>query len=235
MKIHREIEQKSWAWFTARAGKVTGSELGNLITDKGNIRGWNTEMPNSYLHRKLAEKWRGQALQSFQGNRQTDQGIMFEDRARKHFASFLECDIETVGGLESDDGQLWCSPDGIISETIGLEIKCPNVDTHVGWLLDGPQVPEEHVLQVQFALFLTGWQQWQFLSWVPDMPHLAVTVERASEITSIIRSALDDYQIRFENGWHKLCELNGGPPPKHEPMVFADDLRKQELHDDIFH
>ena len=90
MKIHRELQQKSWDWFKLRAGKVTGSELGNLITDKGAIRPWKTAMPNSYLDRKLAEAWRGEPLQSFQGNQQTDQGVMDEERARKFFASLLE-------------------------------------------------------------------------------------------------------------------------------------------------
>lgn len=219
MKIHREIQQKSWDWFTARAGKVTGSELGNLITDKGAIRAWKTAMPNSYLDRKLAEKWFGQPLQSFQGNQQTDQGVLYEERARRFFASLLESDIETVGGIESDDGRLWCSPDGIISETIGLEIKCPNADTHIGWLRAGRKVPEEHALQVQFALFVTGWQQWQFLSWCKDLPHLAVSVAPDDEIFQTITDAVGDFQTQFDYEWEKLCELNGGPPAKRETVA----------------
>ncbi len=224
MKIHRELEQRSWAWFEARAGKITGSELGNLITDKGKIRAWSTGMPNSYLHRKLAEKWRGQPLQSFQGNYQTDQGNMEEHRARKYFSSLLESDIQTIGGIESDDGQLWCSPDGLIGETTGLEIKCPNADTHVGWLLAGQQVPEEHVLQCQFALYVTGWQEWQFLSFCRDMPHLAVTVEPGDFQT--IHEAIEEFQVRFDAGWKQLLEINGGPPPEKGPSV--DDFYQQE-------
>ncbi len=224
MKIHRELQQKSWDWFKARAGKVTGSELGNLITDKGAIRGWGTATPNSYLHLKLAEKWRGEPLQSFQGNQQTDQGVHYEDRARKHFASFLEADIDTVGGIESDDGRLWCSPDGIIGETTGLEIKCPNADTHVGWLLAGEQVPEKHVLQVQFSLLVSGWQQWQFLSWCQDMPQLAVKVEPDADLFETINDALEEFQTRFDDDWKLLCELNGGPPTPRESV--AEQLAK---------
>ena len=212
MKIHRDIQQKSWEWFKLRAGKVTGSELGNLITDKGAIRGWKTGMPNSYLHRKLAEKWRGMPLETFQGNRQTDQGTLWEDRARKYFSSILESDIEQIGGMESDDGLLWCSPDGIIGETTGLEIKCPNADTHVGWLLAGQQVPEEHVLQVQFALWVSHWPKWHFLSWAKDLPHLAVVMEPDHDLCMVIEDALAEFQERFNAAWNTLCELNGGPP-----------------------
>lgn len=217
MKIVRDIQQTSWDWFVRRAGKVTGSELGNLITDKGKIREWKSAMPNSYLHRKLAEKWRGGPLETFMGSRQTDQGQMYEEKARNYFASILEADIETIGGIESDDAKLWCSPDGIIGEHTGLEIKCPNADTHVGWLLDGG-VPEEHVLQVQFALYVTGWPRWQFLSWVKDMPHLAVIVEADETLASTIEEALAEFQARFDEGWAKLCELNGGPPIVKPPV-----------------
>jgi hypothetical protein len=213
MKIHRELQQKTWPWFEARAGKISGSELGNLITDKGKIRDWKTGMPNSYLHRKLAEKWRGAPMETFTGSRQTDQGNILEPQARNYFAALLESDITEIGGMESDDGRLWCSPDGIIGETVGLEIKCPNADTHVGWLLDGPHVPEEHVLQVQFALFVTGWPTWRFLSYVKDMPHLAVNVTPDDELQETIMEAVACFKAKFDADWDRLCELNGGPPP----------------------
>lgn len=228
MKIHRTLAQKSGEWFAARAGKVTGSELGNLITDKGAIRGWKTGIPNSYLHRKLAERWRGMALQSFQGNYQTEQGELNEERARRYFASILEADIEQVGGIESDDGRLWCSPDGVIGESTGLEIKAPNLDTHIGWMLEGQAVPEEHVLQVQFSLFVSGWKMWRFLSYVKDAAHLAVTVEPDPELQETIGDALAEFTDRFEIGWKQWCDLNGGPPERtafvpssQEPVKFT--------------
>lgn len=236
MKIHRDLQQKSWDWFTARAGKVTGSELGNLITDKGKLRDWKTAMPNSYLNRKVAEKWRGQPLESFQGNRQTEQGNIWEDKARSYFSGLLDRDIATVGGIESDDGRLWCSPDGIIGETVGLEIKCPNADTHVGWLREGVIVPEEHVLQCQFGLYVTGWQEWVFGSFVSDMPHLMITVNADSSLHMIIKDALQEFEMRFVTVWAMLCDRNGGPPapkpvftPTPGPVKFSWEMDDSEV------
>lgn len=234
MKIHRTIQQKTWPWFQARAGKITGSELGNLITDKGKLREWKSAMPNSYLHRKIAEKWRGGPLESFMGSRQTDQGNIWEPMARRYFASVLEADIEEVGGIESDDEKLWCSPDGLLRTGPGeehaffqgLEIKCPNADTHVGWLLDGPRVPEEHVLQCQFALFVTGWPAWKFLSYVKDLPHLAVTVTPDPTLDLVIADAINGFQERFDASWLTLCDLNGGPPtPRPMPNISAGPIK----------
>lgn len=235
MKIRTDIFQGTGDWLNARAGKITGSEIKRLITDNGARREWNTDMPNTYLHRKLAEKWRGCALESFMGNRQTDQGIMTETTARAFFASLLDADIVTVGGLESDDGRLWCSPDGIITLSHsdasnpdrpdiyeGLEIKCPNVDTHVGWLL-ASGLPEEHRLQCQFALYVTGWDSWHFLSYCRDMPHLALVVEPDGELHDTISEAVHQFHDRFSEGWEKLCGLNGGPPPERVKMPVTDD------------
>lgn len=210
MIIHKEMVQGSWDWHLARAGKVTASEIKNLISDKGKIR--TGEMPRSYLCRKLCEKWTGQPLESFQGNRQCDQGKIWEETARAYFAALLESDIEQIAGMESDDGRLWVSPDGVIGESVGLEIKVPNGDHQIAWLLDGV-LPEEHRLQVQFGLFVTGWKSWQFLSWSARLPHLAVTVTPDDELQETIAEAIDDFNVRFEIAWKTLCDLNGGPPP----------------------
>lgn len=180
-------------------------------------------MPNTYLHRKLAEKWRGEALQSFGGNQQTDQGAIYEERARNYFASLLEADIETVGGIESDDEKCWCSPDGIIGETTGLEIKCGNADTHIGWLLAGG-VPEEHVLQVQFSLWVSGFANWWFLSWCCDLPYLAVEVQPDVTIIATIEESVAEFNARLDDGFARLVELNGGPPPARKPFIPSSNV-----------
>ena len=218
MKIHSELQQGSWDWITARAGKVCGSELRYLITDKLKIRDWKSEMPNSYLHRKLAEKWRGQALESFSGSRQTDQGVIYEEQARNYFSSFLEADIQTIGGMESADEKCWASPDGIMGEDVGLEIKSPNPENQVGWLLAGT-VPEEHVLQVQFGLWVSGFKHWWFLAYCKDFPHLAISVDPNEEISDLISEVVEDFNARLDAAFSKLVELNGGPPPKRRVFV----------------
>lgn len=200
---------------------MTASGLKNLVTDKGALRKWTTDMPNSYLHRVLAEKWRGQALESFGGNRQTDQGLLTEDRARKHYASLLEADIETIGGIETDDQRCWCSPDGLIAEA-GLEIKCPNADTHIGWLLAGG-LPEEHVLQVQFSLWVSGFKQWAFLSYVRDLPDLVIWAGPDPLTFCLIEEAVESFNARMDDAWEKLVELNGGPPPPPPEIPRCDD------------
>lgn len=219
MKIRRDVIQKQLPWFRARAGKITGSELGNLITDKGKVRDWKTAMPKTYLARKLAEKWRHGLLETFVGSRQTDQGNIYEETARRVLASKMEADIENVGGIESDDERCWCSPDGIIGKATGLEIKCPNLDTHFGRLLEGNQVPEEYVLQCQFGLYISGWQRWVFFEFMKDAPHLTVELTPDLELFDAITEAVEEFSARFDAGWKRLCEMNDGPPPPPPPVM----------------
>jgi len=226
VKIVRNVEQGSWDWMRLRAGKVCGSELKYLITDKLAVRGWKTDMPNSYLYRKLDEKWIGGPREAFAGNRQTDQGTLSEPVARKYFASLLDTDIETVGGIESDDGRCWVSPDGLVNSQTGLEIKCPNGEKFIGWLLNGPHVPPEHILQVQFGLYISGWPSWWFLAYCKSYPHLAVPVEHNPTIAATIKEALYGFNDRFDEAWKILCEKNGGPP---EPPQKKEPTQERPL------
>lgn len=241
MKIHRGLEQRSWEWFKLRSGKVTASEIGELMTDKGAIRSWKSATPNTYLHLKLAEAWRGGPLEVFNGSRQTDQGVFNEPKARETYSFLFDRPVEQIGGIASDDDRCWCSPDGWLrvgvpaeaEGDVGLEIKCPNPNTHIGYLLGGG-VPEEYVLQVQFSMFVSGCACWHFLSYCRDLPELFVPVRRDAEIIEIIQEAVTEFLGHFDAAWNHLCELNGGPPVKRElkaPRGFgAQHIESDEQH-----
>jgi hypothetical protein len=229
MKVIRSIEQRSWDWFQMRAGKVTASGIGKLITDKFALRKWSTEMPNSYLHLKLAEKWRGIPEEQFGGNRQTDQGVFAEPQAFSVYSALQDRPVERIAGIDSETG-LWCSPDGWLRLDVppdaegdaGLELKCPMASTHIGYLLAGV-LPEEYVLQVQFSMFVTGAAKWHFFSFCKDLPDLFVEVQRDPSVIEAIEVATELFREKFEAGWVRLCDLNGGPPP---PRVRVDTTKQ---------
>jgi len=58
------------------------------------------------------------------------------------------------------------SPDFLIGEDGGAEIKCPHDEgKHVLTLLNG--MPEEHMAQIQGNMFVTGRNWWDFVSYDP--------------------------------------------------------------------
>ena len=50
----------------------------------------------------------------------------------------------------------------------GIEIKVPNSTTHLETLLNG--MSEDHLPQVQGAMWITGYDWWDFVSFDPRMP-----------------------------------------------------------------
>lgn len=200
MIIRNEFEQGSSAWLSARAGIVTASEMSSLVTPKFKIR--EGAGVQSYLAQKVAEKWMGGPLMGF-SSFEMEQGEIVEDEARAWLALELGKEIEEVGLCLSDDGRCGCSPDGIIDGNIGLELKCPQPTNHVKWLLAGG-VPEDHIVQVHFGMFVTGFSEWEFLSYRRNFPPLRVTVKRDEEIQKVLREALETFLRNFDEAFSKL-------------------------------
>jgi predicted phage-related endonuclease len=211
MKI-LEGEQGSYQWLQNRAGIPTASEFKNLLTDGMQIRKWSTEMPLKFLALKLAEKWTGHAQAEDLNTFAIEQGRIVEERARPWYALTYGVEVKKVGLCVTDDGRAGCSPDGLIGEDEGIEIKSPYAKTHVAYLLAG-ELPTEYAAQVHGSLYVTGRPRWNFLSFRMGFPKFVIVVERDEEIIGKIGVALAEFNDRFDAGWKKLCEANGGPPP----------------------
>lgn len=216
MKIHTDIDQRSLAWETLRAGKITASNAHRLVTPLGKIK--TGDGPKTLALELLAERWLGGPLPQTWSSFATENGNILEEFARPAFT--LETGLETkqVGFIESDDGVCGCSPDGIIAgcET-GLEIKCPQIVAHCRYLLDNC-VPEDYILQTQFSMYVTGWKQWYFTSFRRGMPPLILLVNRDEKFQDAIHDAVELWSQYMDEAWNRLVALNGGEP-KRQPFV----------------
>lgn len=210
MIVHREFAQNSLQWLTARAGIPTASEFNQLLTPKFEIR--TGEMPKTYLARKLAEYWLGGPLPGF-GTLDMEFGQILEQEAKPWFALEYDLQIESVGFVTTDDGRVGCSPDGLITDSNGIEIKCPEPQTHCKYLLAGT-LPPDYAAQVHGAMYVTGGSHWYFVSYRRRFPALVLLVERDEKIQEAIDSALGEFLARFETAKERLIELNGGPPKR---------------------
>lgn len=223
MKIH-PAAQGSQEWIEARCGIPTASEFDNLLTPMFKPR--TGEMPRSYLAKKLAEKWGGPApsFSSFS----MEMGNILEEHAVPFYEFTTNSPVTRVGLCLTDDGLVGCSPDGLLGDDGGIEIKCPEAATHVKYLLDG-KLPSDYMLQVHGAMFVTGRNWWKFMSFRRNFPPLIIRVERDEEIIEQIGEAVGEFLQCFDAGWKRLLEENNGnPPPKRIPMTFAPMFRAGE-------
>lgn len=213
MKILEGFEQGSCEWLTHRCGCVTASEFDNLVTEKWEIRKPSTGMFQSYLHRKLAEKWTGQPVDTFQSYAMED-GNLLEQEGRDWLSFRFGEEITQPALVVGDDNRIACSPDGVIGEE-GIEFKCPQSTNQVKYLLANG-LPPEYAAQVHFSLAVTGWQRWHFVSYSRRLPKLVLTVERDEKIQAVIKDALAGFLECLDAGYERLCTINGGPPKRLE-------------------
>lgn len=201
MKIH-DCLQGSNEWLSLRVGRVTASELHNLVTPKWKIK--TGDGPATYLCKKLAEAYRGAALPGF-SSWATEHGEELEDEARKWFA-FEFGDIHRIhraGFIEHDDGRCGASPDALLDDDGGLELKCPEAHTHVGYLIDGG-LPDEYAAQVHMSLYVSGRDWWKFVSYRRKFPAFVLRVDRDESICATIAEALAGFYQRFDAAMAKL-------------------------------
>lgn len=206
--IIREEPQGSLNWMIARAGVVTASEFDNILTPEFKLRTGQTVI--TYLHRKAAEKWLGGPLAGF-SVWDTEQGKLLEEEAIPAYALLKSTTVRRVGLITTDDGRVGCSPDGLIGENSGIEVKCPAPHTHVGYLLANT-LPKDYAAQVHGSMYVTGYDNWQFMSFARKFPELILTVKRDKEIQESIHNALEAFLERLEAAFSRLVEINGEPP-----------------------
>ena len=206
--LGKPLVQGTEEWMQARAGIPTASEFDSLVTPEMKIR--TGETPKSYLNKKLAEAWLGGPLIGFSAF-STEQGQILEGEAKPWFELEYGETIQSVGFITTEDGRVGCSPDGLLGENSGIEIKCPEPQTHVGYLLKG-ELPKDYAAQVHGSLWVTGRTTWKFVSYRRHFPALVLTIVRDEEKMKVLGDALHAFLEQFREGWRKLCEINGGTP-----------------------
>lgn len=199
MKIH-PCEQNTLEWLNLHLGIPTASGLDNLITPTGEIR--KGEMPKTYLFKKVAESWRGRPLLDL-NTFSTEQGMIIEEEARPFFELETNQKVRQVGFITTDDGKFGCSPDGLLCEDNGIEIKCPAAHTHVKYLVNG-ELPPEYAPQVHGSMFVTGFPKWTFLSYNRGFPPLILEIKRDETIIAAIAEALGEFHFKFEDAKSRL-------------------------------
>ncbi len=196
MIVAEKMEQGSEEWFRIRKGRATASEFDKIITPTG----LDSKQADGYM-RKLARECVCDDPMVFMGNKHTDWGNEHEPVARALFEERTGIRVTEVGFVGRGDGApVGCSPDALIAGEDGnwiggLEIKCPQVDTHVGYLMDGV-LPPKYRLQVHGAMAVTGLNFWYFMSFFPGLNPLIIRVERDG-FTEKVSEALDRFVVAY--------------------------------------
>lgn len=199
--IHRDVVQGELQWVKLHLGRPTASEFSRFMTSDFEYRksktGCEAEMAATYLNRKLAEKLLNHALPGFSAHA-TEQGTLLEEEALPWFSANYELELTRVGFVEGADGRCGCSPDSLIGDDSGLEVKCPQYETHVGYVRAG-KLPTDYRCQVYGSMYVTGRASWHFFSYARGIKKkLHLVVERDEEVMAKIAACLNEFYWRFD-------------------------------------
>uniref|UniRef100_A0A6H1ZFG2 Putative exonuclease n=1 Tax=viral metagenome TaxID=1070528 RepID=A0A6H1ZFG2_9ZZZZ len=156
-----DLEQRSPEWYQAKAGLPSASDFDKILT----LKGEPSKSRQKYLYQLAGEKIIGvkeATYQSFAMQR----GVELEAEARNYY-ELLYDSVQEVGLCLADNKLYGCSPDGLVGEDGGLEVKCPSLAVHIEYLLKGG-LPSDYFQQVQGSLFVTGRKWWDFMSYYPN-------------------------------------------------------------------
>lgn len=202
IRILTEFQQWSVSWFNAKLGIPTASEFAEFMTTEFQLR--TGKQIETYLYEKLAERITKKPLPNAFSSWSVERGQILEEEARPFFEMQTGMDTRAVGFVIGEDGRCGCSPDALVGDNAGLEIKCPFPQTHLKYL-DYGQVPPEYHAQVQGSLFVTGRERWHFMSYHRKLPPLIVTVERDEDTMAKIGACLAKFNERFDAAFQRLA------------------------------
>ncbi len=164
-----DYPQGSDECFLAKLGIPSASQFGKIITP---AKLEPSRSADTYINELVAEWLRGKHEESFQSS-WMGRGLEIEEEARDFYAFHTGVEVTQVGFCIEDAKRYGCSPDGLIGDDGGLEIKCCSPGVHTGYLIEN-KVPTEHRLQIIGSLLVTGRKWWDFLAYHPDIKSLIV-------------------------------------------------------------
>lgn len=197
------FDQGSADWFNCRAGIPTASMFATVMAKgEGKTR-------SKYMRELAGEIITGECAESY-SNVHMERGKEQEDDARRLYAFLTDSEPELVGFIRN--GKKGASPDSLVGENGGLEIKSAIPHIHID-RLERNRLPPEHKAQVQGNLWIAEREWWDFVSYSPKLPMLTVRVYRDEDFIKEMSAEID----RFNDELAALVERVrrfGAPEPE---------------------
>lgn len=196
--IYLDLEQRSPEWFALRCGKVTASRISDMMATTRN--GWAATRAR-YLEEIVAERLTGETVIKRVPSMEARSEM--EPDARDAYEFYSDNEPQVVGFVTHPTIEMaGASPDSLIGEDGGLEIKCLDSKNHIELLKSGI-IDNGYLLQCQFNIACAERDWWDFMSYDPRMKEerLRVFIKRINRddhCIAKIESAVVDFLAEVE-------------------------------------
>ncbi len=201
-----DMDQGSADWHRARAGIPTASMFATVMAKgEGKTR-------SKYMRTLAGEIITGEPAETY-SNSHMERGKVMEDEARETYAFIHDAQPFRVGFVRN--GQKGASPDSLVGENGGLEIKTALPDIQID-RLERNRLPPEYVAQVQGNIWTAEREWWDFVSFWPKLPMLRVRTYRDEAYIKNLSDEVD----RFNDELAALVERirRYGAPPVNDDL-----------------
>ena len=208
MIVHR-CQQGTEEWKALRLGVVTGSGFDEILTP-ATLK--PSKAADAYLARLVAETLIGAPVDEM-SSAWMERGTEMEPRARVWYEITRDVAVEQVGFITRDDGRVGVSPDGLVGDDGGLELKVPAANTHVAYALNPGALTAKYRGQVQAALYDTGRKWWDIASYNPSIDSVVERVTPDPAYLAALVPALDAFLARLDAALARLRPTLTAPCP----------------------
>ena len=195
--MNAPIEQGTPEWHAARAGKFTGSKFIDAIA-RNKKTGEKLKSWDDLVWEVAVERLTGVQDEGFDSYA-TRWGTEVEPFAREAYELATGHFVEQVAFVDHPlHPFVGVSPDGLIGDDGGLEMKAPkNSQIHLQRFDTG--MPDEFIPQVQGCMWVTGRKWWDFVSYDPRMPEklrmLRLTIKRDDAYIARLEASVLEAEI----------------------------------------
>jgi len=192
MIVH-DCEQRTPEWFAARLGLPTASRFSDIITTKGAP----SKSAEKYMTELLADWLACEPVDAVQATQWMERGTELEAGARSCYEMETGASVAQVGFITTDDRLAGCSPDGLVGDDGGLEIKCPKASTMVGYYERNESLVMAYLQQVQGSMWITGRKWWDLYAYHPALIPLCIRVDRDDTYIGKMEEAMQAFRDRL--------------------------------------
>lgn len=173
--IH-EVEQGSEWWFMLRLGRITASNFKDMFSKP------NTISFQKLINNCVFEKLTNEIPESFKSE-WMQRGNDLEPLAFERYQQIKEFEDVKKGPFYSKGEFFGASPDGVVGDKGGLEIKCPSPHVFIDYLLSN-KLPSVYKWQVHGQMNVCGFDWVDFFPFHPDLKSNPIRVYRDEKIDS---------------------------------------------------
>lgn len=221
-KFFYDLIQGTDEWFAARCGLLTASEM-KLIITPAKLQYASNDKERTHLYELCAQRVTGYVEPHYIGDdmlRGQEDEIIARDLYHRTYAP-----VTPVGFVTNDKYgfTLGCSPDGLVGEEGGLQIKSRRQKYQFEAIVSDEMSPD-FLIQVQTELIVTERKWWDFCTFSAGMPMMVKRIYGDAKVQNAIIDAATMFHDKMDKMLATYKERLAAPGARLTPT----ERRKEE-------